>query len=211
MVSKFNLLQVPSRVETKDEVQEFYEIIARNFRILKTRLDSDDEASITTIARNVSNVRSVPAGAVFQWTTDTAPKGWILCFGQAVSRTTYAALFAVIGTTYGAGDGSTTFNLPDFRGRVPLGKDDMGGMSADRVTASQADNLGQGAGAENHTLTIAEMPAHTHTQSVGDDSGSGAKNRNTSDRVGLNTGSTGGGGAHANVQPYVTLNVIIKT
>lgn len=66
----------------------------------------------------------------------TAPDGFLLCFGQAVSRTTYAALFAVISTTYGAGDGSTTFNLPDMRGRAPAGKDDMGGSAASRLTVT---------------------------------------------------------------------------
>lgn len=67
-----------------------------------------------------------PSGVVLPFAGSTAPSGWLLCFGQAVSRTTYASLFAAIGTAFGVGDGSTTFNLPDMRGRVPGGKDDMG-------------------------------------------------------------------------------------
>lgn len=63
------------------------------------------------------------------WFTNTAPTGWLICDGSAVSRTTYADLFAVIGTTYGAGDSSTTFNLPDFQGRVPAGKSSVGTFS----------------------------------------------------------------------------------
>ena len=78
-----------------------------------------------------------PVGHMIIWNTDTAPTGWFLCFGQAVNRTTYAALFAVLGTTFGVGDGSTTFNLPDLRGRLPLGQDNMGGTPANRVTNAQ--------------------------------------------------------------------------
>lgn len=79
---------------------------------------------------------SAPAGTLVPFAAATAPTGWLLCYGQAVSRATYAALFAVVGTTYGTGDGSTTFNLPDMRGRVPGGKDDMGGTAAGRLTVT---------------------------------------------------------------------------
>lgn len=99
---------------------------------------------------------ATPPGMVQAYAGSSAPTGWLLCAGSAVSRTTYAALFAVIGTTYGAGDGSTTFNLPDLRGRVPVGVD--GG--AGRVTSNNA--LGQSSGEQSHTLSAAEMPAHTH-------------------------------------------------
>ena len=104
----------------------------------------------------------IPPGVMMIWSADISPEGWLLCDGSTVSREEYADLFNTIGTTYGAGDGMTTFNLPDLRGRFPLGKDSMGGVSADRVTVSEADNLGQGSGEENHTLTIAEIPSHSH-------------------------------------------------
>lgn len=153
-----------------------------------------------------------PVGVMNMWPTNTAPTGWLLCYGQAVSRSTYAALFAVIGTTFGAGDGSTTFNLPDMRGRVPLGQDDMGGSSANRVTDTQADSIGGSAGAETHTLATSEMPAHTHGYQTANDITIGSVNGyriigNAS--VGLATTSTGGGGAHNNVQPFLTVNYII--
>ena len=103
-------------------------------------------------------------GEVFDYAGATAPALCLFCYGQAVSRTTYAALFAVLSTTYGAGDGSTTFNLPDLRGRVIAGKDDMGGTSANRLTSPiNGDTLGAAGGTESHTLTTAELPSHSHT------------------------------------------------
>lgn len=155
-----------------------------------------------------------PVGQITMWPTNTAPTGWLLCYGQAVSRSTYATLFALIGTTFGSGDGSTTFNLPDMRGRSPLGKDNMGGSSANRVTAAAADTIGGSGGAENHTLTTAEIPPHPHPITVTDGSGptgSNVKVSNTATSAGTaNTGNnTGGGGAHNNMPPYLTLNFII--
>jgi microcystin-dependent protein len=101
----------------------------------------------------------------------SAPTGWLLCYGQAISRTTYAALFAVIGTTYGSGDGSTTFNVPDLRGRFPLGQDDMGGSAANRVTSAASGldgaTLGASGGAQTVTLSTSEVPSHTHTGTTG--------------------------------------------
>ena len=74
------------------------------------------------------------AGIMVPFAGSSAPSGWALCFGQAVLRSTYAALFTAIGTTYGAGDGSTTFNLPDMRGRVAVGLDNIGGTSSARLS-----------------------------------------------------------------------------
>lgn len=85
---------------------------------------------------------SVPAGSVLSYAGASAPSGWLLCDGTAVSRTTYAALYAVIGDTYGAGDGSTTFDLPDLRGRAVFGKDDMGGSAASRLTGNPDNGSG---------------------------------------------------------------------
>jgi microcystin-dependent protein len=86
---------------------------------------------------------------------DTVETGWLLCDGSAVSRTTYAELFAVIGTVWGIGDGSTTFNLPDMQGRVPVG-----------IGGSGVTSVGDTGGEQTHILTIAEMPNHNHTTTM---------------------------------------------
>lgn len=148
-----------------------------------------------------------PVGVVMQTATAAAPSGWLLCDGSAVSRTTYAALFAAIGTTYGAGDGTTTFNVPDARGRAPIGAGTGTGLSARA--------LGAQVGAETHVLSIAEMPAHTHTfnENVGTADnlgGTTALSRFTNPRVST-TNSTGSGSAHNNMQPSLVFNFIIKT
>lgn len=113
-------------------------------------------------------------GTIKPWPSDTAPSGWLFCTGAAVSRTTFAALFAIIGTTYGAGDGSTTFNLPDLRGRAPFGSDDMDAAAASRVTNAGSGivgtTLGASGGAESVTLTTAQIASHTHTGTTGDQS-----------------------------------------
>jgi microcystin-dependent protein len=157
---------------------------------------------------------TMPVGAVMPYAGTSAPAGWLFCYGQAISRTDYAALFTALSTTYGAGNGSTTFNLPDLRGRVVAGKDNMGGSSADRLTNQSGglngDTLGATGGAETHTLTTAQMPAHTHgLDSDGGISGGGAAARTNGAGTDQQTGSTGDGGAHNNVQPTIILNYIV--
>jgi microcystin-dependent protein len=110
----------------------------------------------------------IPVGMLAPFAGASAPSLWLLCYGQVVSRTTYAALFGVIGTTYGAGDGSTTFNLPDLRGRSAFGADAMGGTAAGRLTGSaaggiNANALGNVGGEQAHTLVTAELAWHQHT------------------------------------------------
>jgi microcystin-dependent protein len=94
------------------------------------------------------------------WGSDTIPSNWLLCDGSAISRSTYASLFAAIGTQYGSGDGTTTFNLPDIKGRTIVGKDSG---------QTEFDTLGEQGGAKTHTLTTAQMPSHTHTGTTSSD------------------------------------------
>lgn len=96
-----------------------------------------------------------PTGSGALWFAAVPPAGYLLCDGSAVSRATYSALFAVIGTTWGVGDGSTTFNLPNFKGRVPMGLD---------VAQTEFDTLAETGGAKTVTLDVSMMPAHTHVQ-----------------------------------------------
>lgn len=113
----------------------------------------------------ISVAVTIPVGVIMDFAGANPPGGWLMCFGQALSRTTYADLFNVIGTTWGTGDGSTTFNLPDMRGRVAAGRDDMGGTSSGRLTTTTIINpnvVSSFGGAEIITLTGTQVPAHTH-------------------------------------------------
>ena len=161
----------------------------------------------------------MPTGAVLPYAGSSAPTGFLLCYGQAISRSTYADLFSAISTTYGTGDGSSTFNVPDLRGRVAAGQDDMGGSSANRLTDQtgglNGDTLGDTGGSETHTLTTAQMPAHTHTVAAQQQVSGDSTNRGGSGQLGaaatITSSSTGGDGAHNNVQPTIILNYISRT
>lgn len=118
---------------------------------------------------NVANVpQTIPVGALMDYAGAAAPSGWLLCFGQSLSTTTYALLFAAIGYTYG-GSGAN-FSLPDYRGRTSYGVDNMGGSTAGRVTNAGSGivgtTLGATGGAQNQTATTDQIPAHTHAVSI---------------------------------------------
>lgn len=158
---------------------------------------------------------AVPPGILSPYAGGTTPTGWILCNGQAVSRSVFSALFTAIGTLFGVGNGTTTFNVPDMRGRVPLGLDNLGGSSANRVVATQADTMGQNAGEENHTLTTTEMPSHSHDIQTGNSNPQARQVMAAGDNSLVTVGSgivknTGGGATHNNMQPYISVSYIIK-
>lgn len=194
-----------------------------------TQWNTNADTINTLIQTNIdaiANIAAAPTGGVIDFGGTAAPAGWVLCYGQAISRTTFSDLFTVIGTTYGTGDGSTTFNVPDLRGRVVAGQDDMGGVSANRLTGQSGgvdgDVLGGSGGGETHTLTTAELAAHTHTTNVdysGPLSGGASGQHEFYERPGVtNVGSdniasasAGSDTAHNNVQPTLILNKIIKT
>lgn len=152
-----------------------------------------------------------PPGALIPYAGPSAPTGWLLCYGQAVSRSTFVGLFTIIGVTYGVGDGSTTFNLPDMRGRIPVPMDNMGGVSANVVTNAHADTLGGIDGEDNHVLTIAEMPAHNHGVGNGTNTAGGNPDAWTGNQTAHNVIDQGGGTYHNNMPPYIAVNYLIKT
>lgn len=193
-----------------------------------------------TDAATVSQLTSstFPVGCVMDFAGSSAPNGWLICGGQSLNRTTYAALFAVIGTTYGSADGSS-FNLPDLRGRVTAGRDfSVSGSNASRLTSAtmtpDGATLAATGGAQTQTLTEAQMPAHTHTGSTSEagthshsyfSSGNtlvseggtipAGPTADTTDAAGAHThtmslNNTGGGQAHPNVQPTMIMTKIIK-
>ena len=183
------------------------------------------ESRLSALERNAES-SGIPTGAELPFTGTVAPPGFLLEQGQAVSRTVYADLYAVIGTTFGAGNGTSTFNVPDMRKRVPVGLDS---------TDADFTPIGKAGGEKAHTMTTDEMPVHTHIQnahthgiesSAQEKSGMGlTAAADFSDRVlvsGTNNGSSvgattavnqnaGGGAAHNNLQPYSVRNFIIKT
>lgn len=162
---------------------------------------------------------STPSGTINSFAGSAAPDGWLLCDGSEVSETTYKRLYAVIADTYAAGQtpASGNFFLPDLRGRVAVGVDG----SAARLASNDA--LAESGGAETHTLTEAELPPHTHdttytagTHTSYDHDGGGAfttGGSGGSENVfsPMTSESTGDGGAHNNLQPYLIVNHIIKT
>ena len=161
------------------------------------------------------NPYNVPLGGMLEFTGTTAPNSsFVLPFGQAISRTTYATYFAMVGTTYGAGDGSTTFNVIDKRGRVSAGKDDMGGSAASRITTAGSSvdgaTLGASGGAQNVVIAQANLPnvpltttmidpGHAHTIAQGSNPTSGSttinvaagSNGNLGNNIVANTNTTG--------------------
>lgn len=114
-----------------------------------------------------------PAGDIKIWASNTLPSGWLWCDGSAVSRETFPALFTMLGTAFGAGNGTTTFNLPDFRGRVPAGRDNMGVGDAGRLTffGAVARTLAGVLGSAAHVLSLGQMPSHNHPGSQTDTQG----------------------------------------
>jgi microcystin-dependent protein len=178
-----------------------------------TQAPGTNNTTIATTAFVLAN--GAPTGGLIMWGTGTAPTGWLLCAGAAVSRSTYAALFSVIGTTFGVGDGSTTFNLPNYTNRTPYGTT-LGatGGSADAILVSHT-----------HTATVAD-PGHSHgltNLALYSDTVSGggitiqtrtnSANTTATATTGITVGNSteGVSGTNANLPPYLGINFIIKT
>lgn len=183
----------------------------------------DNQTRLTLVERRLAtqggggggNGDSTAVGAIQLWASTTPPQDYMLCQGQAVARATYPDLFSAIGTTYGSGDGSTTFNLPNLKGRVAVGQD---------VAQAEFDVLGETGGAKTVTLTALQsgLRSHNHALRVSSDEVSGyglgtsASFTNRPLVTGTGSASSGTSGpndaleAHNNLQPYLVLNYIIR-
>ena len=163
---------------------------------------------------------TVPTGSLMMWAANTAPTGYLLCNGAAVSRTTFAALFAILGTTFGAGDGSTTFNLPDYRDRMPIG--------AGTTYALNAKGGSKDATLPAHTHTATSTvtdPGHGHTYNapkLAPNNAAGSisdyisivssttASATTGISVATTVSSAGSSATNANLPPYIGIQFIIK-
>jgi microcystin-dependent protein len=160
---------------------------------------------------------SSPSGALIMWPTGTAPSGWLLCNGAAVSRSTYAALFAVIGTTFGAGDTTTTFNLPDYRDRMPIGADTIAasigatGGSKDAIVVSHTHSVNDSGHSHDLGVTTFNIGSAPGTPLLRPISIGNPPSPTTTSTTGISIASTGSSGTNANMPPYLGINFIIKT
>jgi len=172
----------------------------------------------------------IPTATIVPWTSASVPSGFLECNGTAVSRSTYSALFAIVGTTYGAGDGSTTFNTPDLQDNTPVGKSNNKALGstggANTVTVTPAGNVG--GSTANASLSTAQLASHSHGISGANQFNIGTLVTRSSNLGGANanTNNSGSGSGHSHnmsatfsgtaanpsvLQPYLALIYIIKT
>lgn len=190
-------LTIPNSFSNGDPIQASehnanYNAIATLLNSAKLDADNLQDNAITTAKITDLNVteaklaaavvaKLLPPGVINSYGGTSAPTGWLLCDGSAVSRSTYSALFTVIGENFGQGDNSTTFNLPDFRGRFLRGRDGAAGVDPDAATrtamatgGNTGDNVGSVQGDEykqhNHGVTD---PGHAHTYDLANNAAAG--------------------------------------
>jgi len=172
---------------------------------------------------NLTDIQGVNTGLIIPWCSTSVPEGFLDCDGSAVSRTTYSALFAIIGTTYGSGDGSTTFNVPDLDDKVVKGKSPSTNLGTAKNTNTITATGNISVSLANHTLSLSELPSHNHgpggTNNSRQEANPGSKGASAA-----NTGGAGGSGAHGHTanctftggsddvtQPINVTKYIIKT
>ena len=178
---------------------------------------------------NLTGIEGIPTATIVPWSSSSVPTGFLECNGAAVSRSTYSALFAIVGTTYGAGDGASTFNLPDLQDNVAMGKSGTKALASTGGANTVASSGNVGGSTANATLSTAQLASHSHSINPLDNPG-GPSGETTRPQNQLNSGShpntanTGSGQGHSHnmsatfsgdatsvVQPYLTIIYIIKT
>ena len=178
---------------------------------------------------NLTGIEGIPTATIVPWSDSSVPSGFLECNGSAVSRSTYADLFAIIGTTYGSGDGSTTFDLPDLQDNVAVGKSGTKnlGSTGGANTVSSTGNVG--GSTANATLSTAQLASHSHVMPIiygpqAEQNSHVGRGRAPNTNINIPTQSSGSGSGHAHnmsatfsgdatsvVQPYLTVIYIIKT
>ena len=176
---------------------------------------------------NLTGIEGIPTATIVPWSSASVPSGFLECNGAAVSRSTYSALFAIVGTTYGAGDGASTFNLPDLQDNVAIGKSGTKALASTGGANTVTSTGNVGGSTANATLSVAQLASHSHS---GGSSGTvnvsiqpNASIRATPASAG-STGNAGSGSGHSHnmsanfvgdatsvLQPYLTVIYIIKT
>ena len=178
---------------------------------------------------NLTGIEGIPTATIVPWSSSSVPTGFLECNGAAVSRSTYSALFAIVGTTYGAGDGASTFNLPDLQDNVAMGKSGTKALASTGGANTVTSTGNIGGTTANATLSTAQLASHSHTAAnVGPNRISSIQDNNpyynANMPVANSTGNTGSGTGHQHnmsatfsgdatsvVQPYLTIIYIIKT
>lgn len=192
------------RIQDPAVAGEFEHLIARLRGFLSQSFDADGNLIVAD-----PNLAVVPVGGYIPYAGATAPNGWLLCDGSQVSRVDYKTLFDSIGTTWGAGDGSTTFNVPDIRGRAPIGAGTGSGLTARTLAAT--------VGEETHLLTGGESGTSSHSHSLLVPNGVGVTTVvSTTTATGTtvsglvsNSGEANASTAHNNMPPSLVSNFII--
>ena len=206
LATKANASDVYTKTDTDEKISEAVSSKADTSYVngqLALKADKSDTYTKEEIDEKLDNPTitgdTLPVGSVIEWTGTQTPQNWLLCDGREVSRTTYSELFAAIGTVWGAGDGSTSFNIPDYRDKFVLG-------------AGGEVDLAETGGEKEVTLTVDQIPPHTHQAQVSSTGGSDETiTRGTSKALWCSLiSSTGGGQSHNNMPPYVGTYYIIK-
>jgi len=178
---------------------------------------------------NLTGIEGIPTATIVPWSSSSVPSGFLECNGAAVSRSTYAALFAIVGTTYGAGDGSSTFNVPDFQDNVAVGKSGTKALASTGGANTVASSGNVGGSTANATLSTDQLASHSHSTNVRRDRGGpygtlGFYPYSQNNSTNFNSGNAGSGQGHSHnmsatftgdatsvLQPYLTVIYIIKT
>jgi len=178
---------------------------------------------------SLTGIEGIPTATIIPWSSSSVPSGYLECNGQAVSRSTYSALFAIVGTTYGAGDGSSTFNVPDLQDRCVVSKSNNKALASTGGAETVTKTGNVGGSTANATLSTPQLASHSHSGG-GNTSPPGSYTPNTpafyhpAVKGNKNTGNSGSGGGHSHnmsanfsgdatsvLQPYLTILYIIKT